>query len=70
MSNTLYIKKRTVDMTQIQKALLIASAMIGIALLAVFDIVPEEFAQWAPLVLIAIFPSAWMGRPKKCGAAQ
>lgn len=61
-------------MTQIQKALLIASTMIGIALLAVFDIVPEEFAQWAPLAMFALFPSVWMGpnfyRSRKCGAAQ
>lgn len=70
MSNTLYIKKRTIDMTQIQKALLLASAMIGIALLAMFNVIPEEFAQWAPLALIAIFPSAWMGSSRKCGVAQ
>ncbi len=57
-------------MTQIHKALLLAAAMIGIALLAVFDIVPEEFAQWAPLVMLALFPSAWMGSGRTCGAAR
>lgn len=56
-------------MTQIQKALLLASAMIGIALLAVAGIIPEEIAQWAPLAMfamLAIFPSAWMGKNRSC----
>ncbi|WP_209348966.1 hypothetical protein [Pontixanthobacter sp. CEM42] len=57
-------------MTQVYKALLLASVMIGIAVLAVFDIVPEEFAQWAPLALLAIFPTAWMGSHRKCEVAQ
>lgn len=55
-------------MTQIQKALLLASAMIGVALLAVPGIVPEEIAQWAPFALLAIFPGVWMGQPRTCGA--
>lgn len=51
-------------MTQIKNALLLAAAMIGIAVLAVFDIVPESFAQWAPFALLAAFPGAWLC---KCG---
>ena len=57
-------------MTQIQKALLLATAMIGIAVLAVFDIIPEAYAQYAPIALLVLFPSAWMGRDKRCGAAK
>lgn len=63
-------RKGPLTMAQIYKALLLAAAMIGIAVLAVFDIVPEQVAQWAPLALLAIFPTAWMGSPKTCGAAQ
>ncbi|GAA4048084.1 hypothetical protein [Parerythrobacter jejuensis] len=48
-------------MTQISKALLLAAAMIGIALLAVAGIVPEQVAQFAPMALLAIFPTAWLG---------
>lgn len=54
-------------MPQIQKALLLAAAMIGIAVLAVLDIVPQEWAQYAPIALIALFPSAWMGKNRGCG---
>ncbi|MFZ1742590.1 MAG: hypothetical protein WAT93_07035 [Pontixanthobacter sp.] len=58
-------------MTQIQKALLLATAMIGIAVLAVFDIIPEAYAQYAPIALLALFPSAWMGKDKPaCGAKR
>ena len=61
-------------MAQIYKALLLAAAMIGISLLAVYNIVPEGVAQWAPFALIAIFPSVWMGsnayKSRKCGATQ
>jgi len=49
-------------MTEIHKALALATAMIAIALLAVLDIIPEQFAQFAPIALLALFPSAWMGR--------
>ena len=47
-------------------ALLLAAAMIGISLLAVFDFIPERYAQFAPLALIALFPGVWMGRNRKC----
>lgn len=57
-------------MAQIDKALLLAAAMIGISLLAVFGIIPESYAQWAPFALLAIFPSVWMGGSSRCGAAR
>ena len=57
-------------MNQTQRALLLAAAMIGTALLAVADIIPESVAQWAPLALLAIAPSAWLGTSKPCGARQ
>ena len=53
-------------MTQTTKALLLASAMIGIALLAVFEIVPEEVAHYSPFLLLALFPSAWLRDRKSC----
>lgn len=67
MTNTLYIKIRTLAMKQIQQALLLAAAMIGIALLSVVDIVPEEIAQFAPFALLALFPGAWLvGNRRNC----
>ena len=53
-------------MTQTTKALLLASAMIGIALLAVFEIVPEEVAHYSPFLLLALFPGAWLRDRKSC----
>lgn len=66
MTNTLYIEKRTLSMTQIRKALLLSSAMIGIAFLAILDIVPEEVAQFSPFLLLALFPGAWLRRDCSC----
>lgn len=57
-------------MLQICKALLLAAAMLGVSLLAIFDIIPESYAQWAPLALLALFPTAWIGTSKKCRATQ
>lgn len=53
-------------MTQIQKALLLAGAMIALGVLAIFDIVPEEFARFGPIALLAIFPSIWLGKSRSC----
>jgi hypothetical protein len=39
-------------MTRIQEALCLAAALIAIAVLAVFDIIPEQFAQFAPLAMV------------------
>lgn len=66
MTNILYIEKRTLSMTQIRKALLLSSAMIGIAFLAILDIVPEEVAQFSPFLLLALFPGAWLRRDCSC----
>ena len=57
-------------MTQIQKALLLAAAMIGIGIFGDFDIIPRGLAEWAPFSLLAMFPSVWMGKTKNCGATQ
>ena len=46
--------------------LLLAFAMIGIALLSVFEIVPEEVAQYSPLFLLALFPHAWLRSERSC----
>ena len=53
-------------MKQATKALFLAAAMIGIALLAVFEIVPEEVAQYSPFLLLALFPGAWLRRDHSC----
>tara|TARA_B100000378_G_scaffold218558_1_gene181874 strand:- start:602 stop:787 length:186 start_codon:yes stop_codon:yes gene_type:complete len=53
-------------MKQIHQSLLLAAAMIGVGLLAIFDIVPEKVAQFAPLALLALFPGAWLGRDRCC----
>jgi hypothetical protein len=57
-------------MTIIQKALLLAAAMIGVGLLTRFGIVPETVSVWAPLMLLALFPSIWMGHSRGCGAKR
>jgi hypothetical protein len=56
-------------MTQIQKALALATAMIAVAVLAVFGVIPERIAQFAPFALLALFPTAWMGRGR-CRAKE
>lgn len=63
---TLYTKRRTFDMKQIHKALLLAGAMIFIAVLAVAGIIPQAYAHYAPLALIVLFPSAWIGTDRRC----
>ena len=53
-------------MKQTYQALLVAASMIGIALLAVFDFVPVEVAQYSPFLLLALFPGAWLRDRKSC----
>lgn len=53
-------------MTQIQKALLLAAAMIGIALMSAAEIVPQDIARIAPFALLALFPGAWLGTNRSC----
>ncbi len=70
VASVLYIMKSMLAMKQFVAPLLLASAMIGIALLAVLDIVPETLAQFAPVALLALFPSVWMGRAGCCNFAK
>lgn len=39
-------------MTRIQEALLLAVVLNAIAVLAVFDIIPQQVAQFAPLAVV------------------
>lgn len=39
-------------MARIQQALCLAFVLIAIALLAVFDVIPEQVAQFAPLAMV------------------
>ena len=53
-------------MKQVHLSLLLAAAMIAVALLAVFDVIPEKTAQFAPFLLLALFPAAWLRRDGSC----
>ena len=53
-------------MKQIHTSLLLAASIIIIALLAVAGIVPQEVAQIAPFLLLALFPAAWLHRDSSC----
>lgn len=53
-------------MKQYRAPLLLAFTMIAIALLAVFEIVPQEVAQFSPFLLLALFPSVWLRRDCSC----
>ena len=70
MASLLYIKKRALTMKQIHFSLMLAAAMIGIALLAIFEFVPEEAAQYSPLFLLALFPAAWMRGDNTCNLVK
>lgn len=49
-------------MTRISEALCLAAVLIGIAVLAVFDVIPAEIAQYAPLAVVV-----WViGRSPSC----
>jgi hypothetical protein len=52
-------------MKPVRLSLSFAAAMIGVALLAVFDIVPQEVAQVAPIALPVL--AAFALRPSGCG---
>ena len=49
-------------MSHTKRALALGLAMIAISVLAIFGIVPEEFAQFAPALLLALFPGVWLKR--------
>ena len=53
-------------MKQYRAPLLLALAMIGIALLSVFEYVPEEVAQYSPFLLLALFPQVWLRSERSC----
>jgi len=44
--------QKELSMNRISQAMLLACALLAIALLAVFDIVPEAVAQYAPLAVV------------------
>ncbi|WP_379922932.1 hypothetical protein [Erythrobacter sp. R86502] len=44
-------------MSNIKFALILSAAVMGVALLAVFDIVPEAVAQYAPLAVVPFIVS-------------
>ena len=39
-------------MTRIQEALVLGFVLLAIAVLAVFDVIPETVAQYAPLAMV------------------
>lgn len=52
-------------MTRIHEALLLAAVLLAIAVLAVFDIIPEAVSQFAPLVMLP-----WIIRRDRACAAR
>lgn len=44
-------------MNRIQQALLLAGGLLAVALLAMFEIVPAAFAQYAPLAVVPFIVS-------------
>lgn len=51
-------------MSPTQEALLLGAALIAVALLAVFDVIPKAVAQYAPL---AVVPFILRNRQNCCG---
>ncbi|QDH33380.1 hypothetical protein [Porphyrobacter sp. YT40] len=54
-------------MTHTQQALLMGGVLTAIALLAVFDVIPQEVAQYAPL---AVVPFVLAQRGSGCSLRQ
>lgn len=46
--------------------LALGALLITIALLAIFGIIPEKTAQFAPLALLALVPRVWLGTRQCC----
>jgi hypothetical protein len=46
--------QKELSMRPIQEALLLGAALIAVALLAVFDVIPEAVAQYAPLAVVPL----------------
>lgn len=54
-------------MTSVHKALILASAMILVAFASVFEFLPEQVAQFAPLGLLLFLPWAIGTKAAACG---
>jgi hypothetical protein len=68
MTNTLYITERTIAMS-LKTPLLFAGAIIATAVLAIFDIVPEEFAQFS-VILFPALAAIHIARTGSCGCSM
>lgn len=66
MTNTLYIVKRILAMTPKLAALALAALVLNVALLAIADIVPAVYAQYAPLAAFAVLPWAVRHKDRDC----
>jgi hypothetical protein len=44
--------QKELSMTRIQEALALGFVLLAIAVLAVFDVIPEQVAQYAPLAMV------------------
>ena len=67
MTNTPYITERTIAMSP-KPALLFASAIIAIAVLAIFDVIPEQFARFSVILLPAL-AAIHIARRGSCGGS-
>lgn len=50
-------------------AICLALAIMGIALLAMLDVIPQQAAQLAPVALLALFPGVWL-KSRGCASAR
>lgn len=57
-------------MKQIYQSLMLAAAMLGIAALGAYGFVPRDVAQFAPFLLLALFPGAWLGSERACNPVK
>lgn len=48
-------------MSRIQEALCLAIVLLAVAVLAMFDLIPQQFAQYAPLAMLP-----WIIRRPAC----
>jgi hypothetical protein len=48
---------KELSMTRTSEALILAAVLIGIAVLSVFDVIPAQVAQYAPLAVVPFLVS-------------
>lgn len=57
-------------MTRVTRAILVASAILATGLLAIFDVIPEQAAQFSPIAWLVLLPWVQGGRCAPCPPAR